>query len=107
MTNHDECNGFTFFRSYFEAARELPNDQRLALYDAIIEYGIDGTENDLSGVIKSLFILVKPTLNKSKAKAIAGAKGGKANGKQSESIPEANEKQIESHKDKDKCPATR
>ena len=84
-------SGFTFFRSYYEAAQNLNDKQRLQLYDAIIQYAIDGIEANLGGVAESMFILIKPTLDKSRAKSQAGAIGGKANFKQ-----------IESDKDKDK-----
>ena len=93
MEQGDEQNGFTFWRSFYEAAKELPDDQRLAFYDAIIKFGIDGMETELTGVPKSLFILIRPVLNKGKSRAKSGAKGGskpEANGKQNESKPEAN-----------------
>ena len=101
-------NGFTFFRSYYEAAKELPDKQRLAFYDAIILFGIEGTETALSGAPKAMFTLVKPTLDKSQARATAGTIGGKskaeANVKQNASKAEANVKQTRSDisDDKDK-----
>ena len=96
-------NGFTFYRSYFEAAQELSDKQRLALYDALMQYALNDTEPELSGIPKAMFILIKPTMDTSKAKSAAGTKGGKqaeikteANDKQTESKQEANDKQTES-----------
>jgi len=104
----DEKKAFTFFRSYYEAAKELTDKQRLAFYDAIIQYGIDGEERDLKGVAKAMFALVKPTLDKSQARAAAGSKGGKskgeANDEQTPSKPQAKPEQTASDisEDKDK-----
>ena len=99
----DERKGFTFFKSYFEAAQELPDDKRLEFYDAVIQYGL-GVEDevDVSGIARALFVLVKPTLEKGRARAKAGETGGKskqnsdceeANAKQTASKPQANAKQ--------------
>lgn len=92
--------GFMFFRSYYEGAKELDDEQRLAFYDALIEYALNDTEPTISGVPKSCFAFVKPVLDRSKARAEAGRKGGKSkreanskqngsNSKQPGSKPEA------------------
>ena len=70
--------GFMFFRSYYEGAKELDDEQRLAFYDALIEYALNDTEPTISGVPKSCFAFVKPVLDRSKARAEAGRKGGKS-----------------------------
>jgi hypothetical protein len=96
------ANGFTFYRSYYEAARSLGEKQRLALYEAIIEYAIDGVQVELSGVVRSMFVLIKPTLDKSKSRSAAGFNGGKAKRKQTEGKTEAEGKQGGSDTDIDK-----
>lgn len=96
----EACEGFMFFRSYYEGAKELDDEQRLAFYDALIEYALNDTEPTISGVPKSCFAFVKPVLDRSKARAEAGRKGGKSkreanskqngsNSKQPGSKPEA------------------
>jgi hypothetical protein len=35
---------FTFFRSYYEAAKRLPEDTRLKYYEAIFARALDGVE---------------------------------------------------------------
>ena len=40
--------GFMFFRSYYEGAKELDDEQRLAFYDALIEYALNDTEPTIS-----------------------------------------------------------
>jgi len=71
-------NHFLFFRNYYEAARGLKDKDRLALYDAIIGYSLNGDELDITGIAKSMFALILPSLRKSRGNAISGAKGGKA-----------------------------
>ena len=66
----------------------------------LIEYALNDTEPTISGVPKSCFAFVKPVLDRSKARAEAGRKGGKSkreanskqngsNSKQPGSKPEA------------------
>ena len=96
--------GFMFFRSYYEGAKELDDEQRLAFYDALIEYALNDTEPIISGVPKSCFAFVKPVLDRSKARAEAGRKGGRskreANDKQNTSKSEQPESKPEAIKDK-------
>ena len=73
---------------------------------AICDYALNGKENELSGEVGLAFTLVKPVLDKSRARAKAGTAGGlknkksagesKPNQKQTESKSEANEKQTAS-----------
>jgi len=96
--------GFAFSRSYYESAMCLTDKQRLAIYDAILEYSFDGaapvwtTQDD--AVAEAIFALIKPTLDNSLKKSEAGAKGGKskreANADQDASKTEANGKQMAS-----------
>jgi len=98
-------DGFTFFRSFYESAVELPDDQRLAFYDALISFGLDGIEPPVSGIAKSLFVLVRPILAKSAVRAKAGSQGGrpskKASRNQAESKMKPKLKQTETHRSED------
>lgn len=68
--------GFVFLESYYAAAKDLPDKQRLALYDAIIKYALKNEEAKLAGITKSLFVLIQPVIDKSAKRAKAGRKGG-------------------------------
>lgn len=83
-----EQSKFTFFRSYWEALSELPDKDRLALYDAIAAYALNDTEPTLTKTQFAFFCLIKPNLDASRKK--------QANGKQGGSKPKANSKQTES-----------
>lgn len=81
------------YRSHVEAIRQLPEDQRLEAYEAIITYCMDDEMPD-GGIGAFTVGMAKPMLDKWKAKREAGAKGGSAE-KQIGSKPKANEKQTE------------
>jgi hypothetical protein len=84
-----ERKSFSFFISYWEAIEELPEKEQLPVLKAIIKYAFfDEEPTQFKGVKRAVFLLVKPTLDKSKKKA--------ANGKQGGSKPKANSKQTPS-----------
>lgn len=95
-----ERNQFTFYRSYYEAVRELPKKEQSAVMLAICAYALDEEEPNLTGTAKAIFSLVRPTLDASRRKAISGKTGGER--KQAESKTEANGKQTERKKENKK-----
>lgn len=87
-------NQFTFYRSFWEAIRKVPDADRLLVLEAIIGYALDERIPDnLSNTQEALLILCKPTLDASRKKAAAGKKGG--------SKPKAKRKQKQSKKKKE------
>lgn len=85
---------FTFYRSYFEAFKDLPAKSRLQLYEAVCDYALNGTDPKLSGASKTVFTLIKPTLDTSRRRSEIGRAGGRAP-RQALPKPEANPKQTE------------
>ena len=86
-------NSFSFFVSYIEAIEELPEKEQLAVLKAIIKYALyDEEPQGFKGIKQAVFLLVKPTLDKSKQKAANGKQKGSKR-KANESKPEANRKQ--------------
>ena len=69
---------FTFYRSFYEALRTLPKSARLAAYEAITAYALDGEAPELHGAAATAFLLVKPVLDSARAKAKAGKLGADA-----------------------------
>ena len=57
--------GVVFLPSYYEAIREMPDDLRLAAYEAIILYGLYGAVPEMPNVIKPLFALIRPSIDAS------------------------------------------
>lgn len=89
-----ERKAFSFYRSYYEASKDLPREAQADFLMAICAYIFDGVEPDLQGVASAMFKLAKPTLDTSIKRASAGQTGGKskANAKQTASNDEANPK---------------
>ena len=89
MVELEARKSFSFFISYWEAIEELPEKEQLPVLKAIIKYAFFDEEPDhFKGVKRAVFLLVKPTLDKSKKKSANGKLGGskpKANGKQTPS----------------------
>lgn len=73
--------GFRWLPSYYEAIRDLPDAERLAMYDAIADFGFGNEPGELPPLLLGYFRLIEPTLAKSvrfegKQKA-NGQKGGR------------------------------
>lgn len=111
-----ERGQFTFYRSFWDALQTLPKKERLAAYEAICDYALNGNEQTLTGSAATIFILTRPTLDSGRRKAASGKHGGEkskanpedseskaeANGKQNESKPQAKRKQTASKKEIEK-----
>ena len=78
-------DSFIFYRSFYEAIKELPKEEQADTYNAIMEYALNQKEIKLSGVSKAIFSLVKPQLDANYKKY--------ENGKQKRSKIEAKQKQ--------------
>lgn len=60
--NCEKKESFVFYRSFFEALKDLKNSDRLKIYDAICELSLNENEVNLSGISKTIFTLIKPQL---------------------------------------------
>lgn len=65
----DERGQFTFYRSYYEAIKQLPKEDQADIMMAICAYALDETMPDLDGVPSAIFTLIKPTLDSGRKKA--------------------------------------
>lgn len=70
-------NSFIFYRSYFEAIDNMPLEEQVVLYRALVCYALDSKEIELKGANKSIFTLIKPTLDNSIKQYENGSKGGR------------------------------
>ena len=74
--------GFVMLPSYFQAISPLEDQDRLALYDAIMRYVFDDQEPvELQGVLKSLFTLLRPNIDSSIRQYRANVENGKRGGR--------------------------
>lgn len=81
-------DSFIFYRSFYEAIKEVPAEAQLQIYKAISIYALEQEEIELSGIAKAIFSLVKPQLDANYKKY--------ENGKQTKSKSKAKNKQTES-----------
>ena len=82
-----------FYRSFYEAIKELDADTQAQVYSAIFEYALNFTEVEVKGLAKTVFTLIKPQLD---ANLKRYENGTKAKVKQNESKAEAKPKQTTS-----------
>ena len=70
---------FTFFRSYYESLKELPPQEFKDVLLSVCAYVFDDEEPSITGIAKTVFLLIKPHLDKSKEigekRSIAGKAG--------------------------------
>lgn len=62
MANKSNAS-MVFYRSFYESIKTLGKANRLAMYDAIIEYGLNGDANKLSISLERIFIGVKAQID--------------------------------------------
>jgi hypothetical protein len=82
-----------FYRSFYEAIKNLSPDLQAELYNAIFSYGLDFKEPELNGISLTIWTLIKPQLD-ANIKRFENGKKPKTN--QKESKTEAKQKQNES-----------
>ena len=89
-------DSFVFYRSFKNAISKLNDADRLAAYDALIEYGLDGLEN-AEGVSAALLEAFKPLMDANNRKYENGKKGGRPKKEENpeETTGEPNENQTE------------
>ena len=74
---------FIYYRSFWDAIRTRPDNEQLALYDAIFLYAFDGKHSELQSVESSIFTLIKPQIDANHRKWENGFKGGRPNSNKS------------------------
>jgi len=88
MSNFDNVRGegmgvgFTMLPSYYEALRPLPDEERLQMYDAVLDYAFTGKKpENLPLILNGYFILLQPNIDSSvknySASVANGRKGGR------------------------------
>ena len=90
---NEEKNSFVFYKSYYEAIKELDKDSQYKIYNAIIQYALYGIDpkNDtnfdtkLDANLLPIFVLIKPNIdsanNRYNASVSNGRKGRKTSKK--------------------------
>jgi hypothetical protein len=69
------------YRSWYEAIKDLDAEVKVALYEAIIHYGLNQEEPKLHGIAQVVWQLIKPNLDANYRKWENGQKGAAHGGK--------------------------
>lgn len=84
-------DSFVFYKSFFDAASHLPDDQRLAVYDAICRYALNGEEPEGDGLVMAIMSLVRPQLDANQKRYENGKKGGRPIQEETKPEPKQNQ----------------
>lgn len=57
-------DSFLFYRKFKELIATLPDDERVDVYDAILDYSLDFTAPNLTGDAKEIWKQIKPILDR-------------------------------------------
>jgi hypothetical protein len=69
-------NSFVFYRSFKDSLKDLSNEDKLIMYEAICDYSLDKKEPQLTGFPSALFTLIRPNLDANLKRWQNGLKGG-------------------------------
>jgi len=81
-------DSFIFYRSFLKSIQHLDTSEQLELFLAIVEYGLDQREPDMSRYVRAVWESIKPQLDANQRKYENGCKGGKPKPNQSLTTPE-------------------
>lgn len=90
-----EREQFTFYRSFWEAAKALPVKERGLLLGAVCDYALNETEpgHELKGPALAIYTIIKPILDSGRAKATNRKNKTKTNEEQTENKTESKAEQ--------------
>lgn len=99
----DENRGFIFYKSYYDALKQVSAKTRHELIDAIIMYFFEDEEPCLTGAALPIFTIIKPMLSANKFKSDVAKRGAPVGNKNaskknnSENNSETNQEQTENN----------
>lgn len=76
----DSRDSFVFYRSFYEAIKDLDIETQWIIFKSIVEYGLDGVLPEIDGVAKAVFLMAKPQLDANYRRYANGKKGGAPKG---------------------------
>ena len=88
-----KTDSFIFYRSFYEAIKDLSDEDRLAVYDAICEYALETEAEPRTPVAKGMLALIKPQIDANYRKRQNGMRGGRPKGNQEETKEKPNDNQ--------------
>lgn len=90
----EQRESFIFYRSFLESIEEAQPEEQLQLYRAIALYALNHEEPKLKGLVKSVWLAIKPQLDANFKRYLNGKKGGAPRGNSNaRKQPKNNQKQ--------------
>lgn len=84
-------DSFVFYKSFYDAIKQIPEEYQLELYNAILQYSLEGTEpSNLSNIASAMFTLIKPNIDNAQKKYEASVSNGKKGGRPKKEKPNEN-----------------
>lgn len=81
MSNDPKTEAFTFYASYYEASKYMPDEMGIEYLKAILDYAFEGKEpnrESANPIVMAAFVLARPNIDSSIKNKQNGAKGGSA-----------------------------
>ena len=73
----EKRSSFIFYESFYESIMALPDDSdKLALFNAICSFAITGVEPSFTGIVKAVWLSIRPIIQANTRRYINGRKGG-------------------------------
>jgi hypothetical protein len=92
-----------FYRSFYEAIKELPEANQLEIYNAIFEHSLNLNKPNLTGLSKTIYTLIEPQIEANLKRYTNGIKPKKKQIKsEEEAKPKQDESESEANKNKNK-----
>lgn len=88
-------DSFVFYRSFYESVARLDDEDRLACFDAICEYALNGEVPEENAVAEAILMMAKPQIDKNNERYLNGKLGGRPSANQTETKPEPSGNQTE------------
>lgn len=77
----EEITGFVFYKSFYEAVKQLQNaEDKCIIYQAICDYSFYDLEPTLEGITAIIWTLIKPQIDANIKKRNDGKRGGAPKG---------------------------
>lgn len=84
-------DSIVFYKSFYEAIKELPEANQVDIYNAIFQKYFYGVEKELTGISKGIFGLMVPNIDSANKRYFANVENGKKGGRpKSETKPNQN-----------------
>lgn len=82
---------FVFYKSFYDAIKQIPEEYQLELYNAILQYSLEGIEpSNLSNIASAMFTLIKPNIDNAQKRYETSVNNGKKGGRPKKEKPNKN-----------------